>query len=295
MWWERKRPAWGIVLMVALTALPLGLGIGYAAAYSLGLLDLVNPGLTFRHWSRTLAEGEVTISLGYSLYIAAVTMLLTVGLSLGLVVGLGAPGRRGAFVGVMYSPLAIPALVAGFYFFQLLSRSGLLSRVAYRLGWVASINDFPDLVQEPYGIGLVAAHAFLATPFFTLLFRNLYIHERGDELQQVARNLGATTWQSVGRVVVPLLLHRATAPLLLYFIFVFSSYEIPLLLGTQSPQMVSVLTVRKLRGFNLADYPEGYVVATLYAGLVLGLVPLLLRAARTPEEPVQAERRGAGA
>jgi hypothetical protein len=37
--------------------------------------------------------------------------------------------------------------------------------------------------------------------------------------------------------------------------------------------MVSVLTVRKLRGYDLAGYPEGYVVATLYAGLVLGLVP----------------------
>ncbi len=79
------------------------------------------------------------------------------------------------------------------------------------------------------------------------------------------------------RVVVPLLLRRAAAPLLLYFIFVLGSYEVPLLLGTQSPQMVSVLTVRKLRGYDLAGYPEGYVVATLYAGLVLGLVPLLLR------------------
>jgi putative spermidine/putrescine transport system permease protein len=274
-WWGRNRPAAALAGLVVLTALPLGLAVGYAAGYSLGLFDLVNPGLTLRHWARTLAEGEVLSSLGYSLYVAAVTMLLTVGLSLGLVLGLGPPGRRGWFTRVMYFPLAIPALVAGFYFAQLLSRSGLLARVAYRLGWVASIGDFPELVQEPYGIGLVAAHAFLATPFFTLLFGNLYRHERGDELGQVARTLGASAWQALRRVVVPLLLRRAAAPLLLYFIFVLGSYEIPLLLGTQSPQMVSVLTVRKLRGYDLADYPEGYVVAVLYAGLVLGLVPLL--------------------
>jgi putative spermidine/putrescine transport system permease protein len=277
-WWGRNRPSAALAgLLVVLTALPLGLGLGYAAGYSLGLFDLVNPGLTLRHWARTLAEGEVLASLGYSLYVAAVTILFTVGLSLGLVLGLGPPGRRGWFTGVMYFPLAIPALVAGFYCFQLLSRSGLLSRVAYRLGWVGSLNDFPELVQEPYGIGLVTAHAFLATPFFTILFRNLYLHERGDELGQVARTLGASAWQSLRRVVVPLLLRRAAAPLLLYFIFVLGSYEIPLLLGTQSPQMVSVLAVRKLRGYDLADYPEGYVVVTLYAGLVLGLVPLLLR------------------
>ncbi len=277
-WWGRNRPSAALAgLLVVLTALPLGLGLGYAAGYSLGLFDLVNPGLTLRHWARTLAEGEVLASLGYSLYVAAVTILFTVGLSLGLVLGLGPPGRRGWFTGVMYFPLAIPALVAGFYCFQLLSRSGLLSRVAYRLGWVGSLNDFPELVQEPYGIGLVTAHAFLATPFFTILFRNLYLHERGDELGQVARTLGASAWQSLRRVVVPLLLRRAAAPLLLYFIFVLGSYEIPLLLGTQSPQMVSVLTVRKLRGYSLADYPEGYVVATLYAVLVLGLVPLLRR------------------
>ncbi len=275
MWWGRKRHAAALVLLVALTALPLGLGVGYAAGYSLGLFDLVNPGLTLRHWSRTLAAGEVAASFAYSLYVATLTMLLTVGLSLGLVVGLGPRGRRGWFAGVMHFPLAIPALVAGFYFFQLLSKSGLLSRVAYRLGLVPSLAAFPDLVQEPYGIGLITAHAFLATPFFTLLFRNLYVHERADELGQVARTLGASAWQSVRRVVVPLLLRRASATLLLYFIFVLGSYEIPLLLGTQSPQMVSVLTVRKLRGYSLADYPEGYVVATLYAVLVLGLVPLL--------------------
>jgi putative spermidine/putrescine transport system permease protein len=277
MWWERKRPAAALVVLVALTALPLGLGVGYAAGYSLGLFDLVNPGLTLRHWSRTLGAGEVPVSFAYSLYVASVTMAITVGLSLGLVVGLGPRGRRGPLPGIMHLPLAIPALVAGFYFFQLLSKSGLLSRVAYRLGLVPSLDAFPDLVQEPYGIGLIAAHAFLATPFFTLHFRNLYVHERADALGQAARTLGASAWQSVWRVVVPLLLKRASATLLLYFVFVLGSYEIPLLLGTQSPQMVSVLTVRKLRGYSLADYPEGYVVATLYAGLVLGLVPLLLR------------------
>lgn len=291
----RRLPAAGFFLLAGLTALPLLLGIGYAAGYSVGLLALVEPGFTLRHWSRTLAEGEVLAAFGYSFYVAALTMGLTVGLALALVVGLGPQLRRGPLSGLLYFPLAIPALVAAFYFFQLFSKSGLLSRVAYRLGWVGEINAFPDLVQEPFGIGLVAAHVFLAAPFFTLLFRNLYDQERGDELRQVARNLGASAWQSVGRVVVPLLLRRAGATLLLYFIFVFSSFEIPLLLGTQSPQMVSVLTVRKLRSFSLADYPQGYVVATLYSLLVLAAVPVLLRAGTSPKPAPPAERRDAGA
>jgi putative spermidine/putrescine transport system permease protein len=210
--------------------------VGYAAGYSLGLLDLVHPGLTFRHWARTLAEGEVLASLGYSLYVAAVTMLLTVGVSLGLVLGLGPPGAPGVVYGGNVSPAGHSGAGGG----VLLPATAVAVGAAGAGGLPAGLGGL-DRRFSRTGAGAVrhrpgAAHAFLATPFFTLLFRNLYLHERGDELGQAARTLGASAWQSLRRVVVPLLLRRAAAPLLLYFIFVLGSYEIPLLLGTQSPR-----------------------------------------------------------
>ena len=63
----------------------------------------------------------------------------------------------------------------------------------------------------------------------------------------------------------------------MYFIFLLGSYEIPLLLGVQAPQMLSVLTVRKLRDFDLHTQPEAYALAVLYSGFVLTWLYLLFR------------------
>lgn len=76
---------------------------------------------------------------------------------------------------------------------------------------------------------------------------------------------------------MPVLLRQSFPTLVLYFIFVMGSYEIPLLLGSQSPQMMSVLTIRKLQRFDLTDMPQAYVVGVLYTVFVVGVVVFLLR------------------
>jgi putative spermidine/putrescine transport system permease protein len=53
------------------------------------------------------------------------------------------------------------------------------------------------------------------------------------------------------------------------------SYEIPLLLGRQSPQMMSVLVIQKLRKFSLAAIPEAYIMALVFIGILIGLLILI--------------------
>jgi putative spermidine/putrescine transport system permease protein len=69
-------------------------------------------------------------------------------------------------------------------------------------------------------------------------------------------------------VATPVLLRRALPNLGLSGIFLFGAYEAPLLLGRQSPRMISVLIAQKFRKFNLADVPQAYALTLLYAGVV---------------------------
>ena len=55
---------------------------------------------------------------------------------------------------------------------------------------------------------------------------------------------------------------------MLFFIYVMGAYEIPLLLGRQSPQMLSVLAMRKYARFDITQKPEAFAIAFLYAVLV---------------------------
>ncbi|MFX7752023.1 ABC transporter permease subunit, partial [Acinetobacter baumannii] len=82
-------------------------------------------------------------------------------------------------------------------------------------------------------------------------------------------SLGANKRQITFRVAIPLLIQKSLPNILLYFIFIFGAYEIPVLLGRSHPESVSVLAVRKLQKFNMLDIPQGYVIAVVYTIFVV--------------------------
>jgi putative spermidine/putrescine transport system permease protein len=264
-------------LFLALTALPIALGIGYALLRSMGLAGLGAQGFTLRHWEAVLSGGEFWRSLGLSFRVAGCSIGLAGVLALAAVLKAPERWQRGGLSWLMYLPLTLPAMVVAFVVFQMLSGAGLVSRLAYKLGLTSGIQDFPNWVNDSWGIGIIAAHVFMATPFFIILFAQLYQSERLGEYAQLAATLGATARQSARRVIVPVLLRQSFPTLVLYFIFVMGSYEIPLLLGSQSPQMVSVLTIRKLQRFDLADIPQAYAIGVLYMVFVAAAAVFLLR------------------
>ena len=264
-------------LFLALTGLPLVLGAGYSLLHSTGLAGLGTEGFTLRHWDSVLTGGEFWRSLGFSFWVAVCSIGLAVGLAMAAVLPGQGKWQRGVLSWLVYLPLTLPAMVAAFLIFQTLSGAGLASRLAFRLGLTDGIGGFPNWVNDPWGVGIIAAHVLMATPFFIILFSNLYQSERLGEYAQLAATLGATARQSARRVIVPVLLRQSFPTLVLYFIFVMGSYEIPLLLGSQSPGMVSVLTIRKLQRFDLADMPQAYVIGVLYTVFVVGAVVVLLR------------------
>ena len=270
----------GLGLFVTVAVLPIVISLGYAALYSIGAVGLLSDGLTLAHW-RTLVESpEIVRSFGWSLYIAATTTVLAVGIALSITLLLRRRLSRGWLSYVVYFPLAIPGTVAAFVVFQVLSGAGFASRVALHLGLIAEQAQFPNLVQDAWGIGILVAHVGLAVPFFTLLFLQIYTGERIQSLLSLAATLGATPAQRIRRVAVPILLKRAFTNILLLFVAVLGSYEIPLLLDQQSPQMLSVLTMRKYALFDLHEKPEAFIIALLYTALVGTLIALAFRYGR---------------
>lgn len=274
---KNKAEATGLLLFLALAVLPLVLGIIYALLYSLGLVGLISEGFTLSHWIQTLSETELWFSLGYTFYVALTTIALTIFGALGITLYLKKPFEKGLPGFLLYVPLAFPAIVVAFLVFQLATQSGFFARIFYQLGIISQTSAFPELVNDPFGIGIIVAHTFMAMPFFTLYFMNLYDQENVEELSQVGQALGASQFDQNRRIVVPILLRRAFPTLTLYTIFVMGSYEIPLILGRQSPQMISVLVIRKLRRFSLSTIPEAYVTALIFIAIVIGVLILLFK------------------
>ncbi len=264
-------------LLLLFAVLPLVAGLGFAVLYSVGLVGVLNNGFTREHWMRIFSEGNILQSFLYSAAIAIVSLIISVSLALPVSLKHHQSFRKGLLSYLIYTPLAFPGIVAAFFFFQFLTKSGVVSRLLFQLRLISSIDQFPDLINDTFGIGMIATHVFLSFPFFVLLFVNIIKTERIVEYQQLASTFAATKWQSLFRVSIPMLLQKALPNIILYFIFIFGAFEVPLLLGRSNPEMVSVLAVRKLQRFNLLDIPQGYAIAVLYTIFVFILLVFLFK------------------
>lgn len=270
----------GAVVFGVLVLSPMLFSLAYAALYSVGLTGLLADGFTLRHWRGIAGGGDLGASFRWSIYLAATSTALTLGIALALALTLGRFVRSGWLGTLLHLPLALPATVAAFLIYVGLSPFGTLARVVRALGWIDPVEGLPSVVHHPLGLGIVLAHVVLAVPFFVLLFAQLYRQERLGEFADAARTLGARPGQVRWRVEIPVLLRRAAPSLLLLFVAVLGSYEIPLLLDLQAPQMLSVLAMRKFALFDITQKPEAFVVAVAYTVAVLAALGAMIRSGR---------------
>jgi putative spermidine/putrescine transport system permease protein len=270
-----------LLVYLLLCIVPLLLGLGYVLAYSFGLIGLLNHGFTTAHWRAVLLDKTFWQSLGYSLYIALACMSIVVVVSAALLAGFRKNLTQGFLSAFIYLPLTLPAIVAAFVCFQLWSKSGLISRMVYQVGWIANLDQFPEWINDAWGLGIIFTHTFMATPFFTLLFLQVYEREKIQRLEQLAFTLGATPRQAWLKVTAPILWRKSFFSILLYLVFVMGAYETPLLLGRQSPEMIAPLIIRKLQKFNLLDMPQAYVISAAYLLLLMGFGGLVFSKIKT--------------
>lgn len=254
---------------------PLALSLGYSFLYSIGGVGLLSEGLTLQNWLE-LFQGEFLQSILYSLWIALASAGLALGLALTFLFVLYDKLRQPAVYKFMFLPLTIPPIVVAFVIFQLYSGSGIFSRILNSVGIISSARQFPVLVQDPYGIGIILAHVFIAFPFFFLVLLNLYKHEKLEDFQRVALSLGSDISTIRFKVQLPILMKGLFPLLILYIIFFMGAYDIPLILGQSSPLMISPLILEKLQRFNLGDIPVAYSMAVLYAVICIVTVSYLL-------------------
>jgi putative spermidine/putrescine transport system permease protein len=275
----------GFLLFLLVAIVPIAASLVYSFLYTVGLTGLLSEGATTRHWAAVLAGSDFRAAGLLSLAVAASVSLVATAGGLALALAFGERIRRGALSYAFFLPLALPPVVAAFAGYQLLSPAGLLSRMVRALRLSAGIETFPPLTNDFLHAGVILTHVFIALPFLTVVFVQLHESERIPEYLALSRSLGASHWQSIRLVAVPMLLRRAAPNVLLLFIVVFGSYEIPLLLGRQSPLMISVLAVRKYQRFDVTQKPQAFVIAILYAIFVLALLTYALtrrdREART--------------
>jgi iron(III) transport system permease protein len=259
---------WGMVILGALIVFPPFYFL-IKGSFTVQLAGF-NTELGVRNYTRVLALGGVdlwTTSLGF----AAGSSLLAVaigGISAWLVARTNVPFRQSVFIGAFLS-LSAPLIVKGIGWILLLGpNNGLVNNVLRSFGMEGT-----PIALFSFG-GMIFIEAVLWAPIaFLLIYPPLSAMD--PTLEEAAAMAGASGWQTIWRITLPLARPSVLAVLLLSFIRVLESFEVPLLIGI--PARIQTVTTALYQSMHSGFVPR-YGEASAYAVLLVLAVSLPLYA-----------------
>jgi iron(III) transport system permease protein len=257
------RPA--LVAVALLLALPvLSVLAAWAMLDSQALASL-------RHLASTVLAGYV-----------GQTAFLAVAVSLGVtLLGAGAaasvtlfefPGRR-SFEWLMLLPLAMPAYVLAYAYTDMLQFSGVVqTALRERLGVEHAL--WPDIRSLP---GAAVLFVLCLYPYVYLLTRAA-LAERGVQMMEAARMLGAGLWRRIGEVALPLSRPAIAAGVALALMETMADYGVGSYFG------LTTFSTGIYKSWLAMNDP---VAAAILASMLLGVVALLLTVERRAQRKLR--------
>ncbi len=238
--------------------------LGYAPA-------LGETTLSVAAYQTLLADHTFWSSLGLTAWVATASTALAAVFGTGLALALHRAARGSEATGARLRFLAgltlpIPHLVAAILTLLLVSQSGVLSRVTLAAGVTTGPQDFPALLYDPHGLGIILELVWKETPFIAL---NVLAVLTGldPRLQDVARSLGAARSTRFWRVTLPLIRPALLSSGVLVFAFTLASFEVPALLGATSPTTLPVLAYRAFTETDLRTRATAMALSVVIAAL----------------------------
>ena len=255
-------------------------GVGVALAQSLGMLSPIGEvGPSWQHYLAILSAREFRVSLGWTIWLAGVATMIAAVMGLALALALRRLAKRSGLVNlVLQIPLAIPHLAMAVFLMTTLGPGGLLARLVYQVGLIGVAGDFPEMINDRWGVGIVLAYLLKELPFVTIMLLALLARE-GRELEEQAQVLGASPWQRLRYVLLPILAPAALSSSLMVFAFIVGAYETPYLLGQTWPALLPVLAQQRYMDADLAQRPGAIAMAVILSFLTTLLVWLNLKVA----------------
>jgi len=266
-------------LLVIVVLFGGGLFIGLMRSFNyMPVIGLLNP--NFDAYKAIFTNQEFYYSFLLTFHIAFTSTLISTVIAIAAALLLRRQFVGRALLNFLFQlNLTVPHLVGAIGILYLFSQSGSFARLAAEWGMIAKPADFPELVFDPYAIGIILQYVWKEVPFIgVIVLANM--QAIGEDYESVARSLGATRWQSFRFVLLPLLMPGILSASIIVFAFTFGAYEIPAILGANYPAALPVLAYRKYTDVDLAARPEAMAMAIVIATLSAVLIYFYVRYTR---------------
>jgi len=179
-----------------------------------------------------------------------------------------------ALSSVIKIPLFIPGLVATFLIVIFLSPHGMFNLILIKLD---IIKEPLRLIQDKFGLGIVIIEIWKNVPFQSLIIMAV-MGSINPMLIDAAQDLGASKWQVIRHIFIPLSMPGILVAIILVFIGAYGGFEIAKLAGTVYPIALPVLMYDTINEMN--NWDLGSVIGTIIIISALLMVFLYTKIAR---------------
>ena len=254
-------------------------GILMALVQSFGYFPLIGlEEFTLTYYREVLTSKTFLASLRFSLYTSMVSAIIAMVCGAVLAYSLyQLKGHKRAAEALYRLPLIVPHIVAALLVYNILSPTGILPRLLHGAGLITDHSQFPYVLYDKSGIGIIIAYLWKEIPFAALVAYTI-LKKVSNTLSDVARNLGANDRQVFLHVMLPLMLPSLLSAFIIIFAFSFGAYEIPFLLGPTQPKALPVQAFIEYNNPVLENRPYAMVYNIIIMTIAMVLTCLYVKA-----------------
>ncbi|RKD29028.1 ABC transporter permease [Thermohalobacter berrensis] len=259
-----KRNLKPYVLLLPVMLVILGIfvsGLVMALIQSLGYFPVVGlKDITLKYYKEVLTDKSFLSSLSFSLYISFTSSIIAIIVGILLAYSILRSNKKERMEQIVYKlPIIVPHAVAALLMYNVLSQSGILPRILYNMGIISSQSEFPSLIFDNRGIGIILAYVWKEIPFIAMVVYTI-LSNINDKLSEVALNLGANKRQVFFHILLPLIMPSVFSAFIIIFAFSFGAFEVPYLLGPTAPKALPVKAYIEYNNPDLTHRPYSMVI-----------------------------------
>jgi putative spermidine/putrescine transport system permease protein len=162
---------------------------------------------------------------------------------------------------IIVFPLLLGNVVRAMGWIAVFSQAGLMNRLLLSSG---AISSPLQILQTPLAVTVVLAAVVMPYMILTL---QAVIEKIQPDLEEAARDLGASAWQVFRLVILPLAMPGILAGTLLVFVLCMNAYATPLLIGGPKVLMMAPALYSQIQ--EVSNWPLGGAMAVVLIGVTL--------------------------
>jgi ABC-type Fe3+ transport system permease subunit len=219
-------------------------------------------------YNELFADSSFQVSVLYSLNITIVSTILSIMIGLIIVRSTYSFLQKRHWKLAAWLPMLFPHFVWGYLLFLLFSQSGWISTLAFELGIINSIDEFPEIMKASNGLGIILTYVWKEVPFVILMLLPIY-QQMDVKRKDIVYTLGGSGWHAFKAVEWPMLVPSLIEIAFILFAFIFAAYEVPALLGATYPKMISVLTIDWFYSGDWSKRPLAFAAMVMTSIVIL--------------------------